>query len=105
MSLQLRDLAALNDPSPGSSGQPMTVALDLIDEDPAQPRTEFDPVSLQELASTIADRGVCQPVSVRAHPVPTALQPLHSGPTLARARLGAARSRRSLRRPATATTR
>jgi ParB family chromosome partitioning protein len=46
----------------------MTVALDLIDEDPAQPRTEFDPVSLQELASTIADRGVCQPVSVRAHP-------------------------------------
>jgi ParB family transcriptional regulator, chromosome partitioning protein len=68
MPLQLKDLAALGDPAPGASGQPLTVDLGLIDEDPEQPRIEFDPTSLQELAATIADRGVCQPVSVRLHP-------------------------------------
>ena len=68
MTLQLRDLAALDDVSSEVVGQPMSVAVGLIDEDPGQPRTEFDPESLKELASTIADRGVCQPVSVRAHP-------------------------------------
>jgi ParB family transcriptional regulator, chromosome partitioning protein len=68
MPLQLRDLADLNLPLTASSGQPMMVGVDLIDEDPAQPRTEFDPVPLKELASTIADCGVRQPVSVRAHP-------------------------------------
>jgi ParB family transcriptional regulator, chromosome partitioning protein len=68
MTLQLRDLAALDDAPTEGVGQPMSVAVGLIDEDPGQPRTEFDPQSLHELASTIADRGVCQPVSVRAHP-------------------------------------
>src|SRR6476619_5087934 len=68
MPLQLKDLAALGDPAHGASGHPLTVDLGLIDEDPEQPRMEFDPTSLQELASTIADRGVCQPVSVRLHP-------------------------------------
>ena len=44
---------------------PLLLAMDNIDEDPEQPRREFDPESLAELAETIKDRGVRQPVSVR----------------------------------------
>ena len=49
-------------------GKPLSIELASIDEDPAQPRTEFDPESLRELADSIAARGVLQPVSVRRHP-------------------------------------
>ena len=42
--------------------------LSLIDEDPDQPRTEFDPVTLQELSDTIRLRGVKTPISVHPHP-------------------------------------
>jgi len=42
--------------------------LSLIDEDPDQPRTEFDPVTLQELADTIHLRGVKTPISVHPNP-------------------------------------
>jgi len=42
--------------------------LSLIDEDPGQPRTEFDPLTLQELADTIRLRGVKTPISVHPNP-------------------------------------
>ena len=54
---------------PGSgAGAPMLIAIDDIDEDPEQPRTEFEPQALQQLADTIRQRGVRQPISVRPHP-------------------------------------
>jgi ParB family chromosome partitioning protein len=49
-------------------GVPLLLALDSIDEDPLQPRREFDPEALQQLAASIAERGVLQAVSVRRHP-------------------------------------
>jgi ParB family transcriptional regulator, chromosome partitioning protein len=68
MPLQLDDLAALDAPTPGSNGQPLMLPVDSIDEDPDQPRQEFDPVALQELAESIEQRGVLQAISVRPHP-------------------------------------
>ena len=54
---------------PGSdAGTPLLIPIDDIDEDPAQPRTEFEPQALQQLADTIQQRGVRQPISVRRHP-------------------------------------
>ncbi|MBE7418447.1 MAG: ParB/RepB/Spo0J family partition protein [Ideonella sp.] len=65
MPLQLDDLAVLDAPSPTSSGQPLLLPVADIDEDPEQPRREFDANALHELAETIRERGVRQPISVR----------------------------------------
>ena len=83
--LQLDPLDALTDlfalEAPGASatlaitpaaaahdGHPRQLPIQDIDEDPAQPRSEFDLQALQQLAETIAQRGVRQPISVRPHP-------------------------------------
>jgi len=69
MPLQLEDLAALDAPAAGAAGMPLMLAIDAIDEDAGQPRREFDAQALQELAQTIRERGVRQPVSVRSNPM------------------------------------
>jgi ParB family chromosome partitioning protein len=65
MPLQLDDLAALDAPTLENTGQPLMLPVEAIDEDPEQPRREFDANALQELAETIRERGVRQPISVR----------------------------------------
>lgn len=65
------DLSALlDDPvSAENTGAPLALDIELIDEDPNQPRTEENPgfsnESLKELAASIALRGVKTPISVR----------------------------------------
>ena len=49
-------------------GAPLMLQIDTIDEDPLQPRQEFDRELLEQLAASIEQRGVIQAVSVRAHP-------------------------------------
>jgi ParB family chromosome partitioning protein len=67
--LQLEDyLPTLEETSAAADGQPLRLPLDQIDEDPSQPRHEFDVDALNELAVSIGSRGVLQPVSVRPHP-------------------------------------
>lgn len=43
------------------------IELDLIDPNPFQPRKEFQPEELQELAASIRERGIIQPILVRNH--------------------------------------
>jgi ParB family transcriptional regulator, chromosome partitioning protein len=68
MPLLLDDLGLLDVPLPATgAGAPLVLPITLIDEDPDQPRTAFDPDTLKQLADTIAQRGVRQPISVRPH--------------------------------------
>ena len=49
-------------PAVGTIGR---VALDLIESNPYQPRTDFNEESLMELAASIKEQGVIQPVTLR----------------------------------------
>ena len=48
-----------------ADGAPLLLPIDALEEDPANPRTEFPPGELDELAQDIALRGVLQPIVVR----------------------------------------
>lgn len=54
--------------SNASHERPKELPLDLIEEDPFQPRTVFDKELLEGLAQTIRQRGVKNPISVHYHP-------------------------------------
>ena len=56
-------------PAPPSE-TPFTVAIDAIDPNPLQPRQQFDPAKLQELAQSIYANGIVQPLVVRRSPTP-----------------------------------
>ena len=68
MSLPLDQLDLLGMPADLLAGAPLHLAIESIIEDPDQPRNEFDPEGLAELAASIKERGVLQPISVRRHP-------------------------------------
>ncbi|UQE03736.1 ParB/RepB/Spo0J family partition protein [Bradyrhizobium japonicum] len=46
-------------------GQPTCIAIDRIDEDPDQPRRSFDEQKLEELAESVRQHGVLQPIVLR----------------------------------------
>jgi ParB family chromosome partitioning protein len=67
--LKLDELDRDDDPAAPPREEAPRMALDLIDEDPHQPRHQYDPETLQELADSIKAEGdVLQPVSLRPHP-------------------------------------
>lgn len=49
-------------------GRPLQIPVKDIDEDPAQPRQEFDAENMEELENSIRLHGVKTPVSIRPHP-------------------------------------
>ncbi|MBA4143574.1 MAG: ParB/RepB/Spo0J family partition protein [Nitrosospira sp.] len=70
---QIKASRKLKEPSLSreESAEPIELPLDLIDEDPHQPRSIFDPQLLEDLAETIRQRGVKNPISVHRHPEKT----------------------------------
>jgi ParB family chromosome partitioning protein len=68
MSLPLDHLDLLDEPIAAIAGTTSMLRIADIDEDPAQPRKEFDDEPLRQLADSIALRGVLQAISVRRHP-------------------------------------
>lgn len=46
------------------TGKPLMVAIDRLVEDPDNPRKEFSPQAIDELAQDIAQRGILQPIVV-----------------------------------------
>ena len=50
---------------PHDKGELKNVPLSKIDNDPSQPRRDFDPESLQALATSIAEHGVLQPIVLK----------------------------------------
>lgn len=51
-----------------AAGQTSEVSIDLIDPNPYQPRTSFDADGLEELAASIRQLGIIQPVTLRSVP-------------------------------------
>jgi ParB family transcriptional regulator, chromosome partitioning protein len=51
-----------------ASGRPLELPIKDIEEDPNQPRREYSQGSLAEMADSIKERGVIQPISVKSHP-------------------------------------
>jgi ParB family transcriptional regulator, chromosome partitioning protein len=61
----LGDVAVQPPPPPGSV---QSVALDLLEPNPFQPRSTMDPAALDELAQSIRVSGILQPLLIRPHP-------------------------------------
>jgi len=58
-------------PAPAAAeplGKPLEILLEMIERNPFQTRTSFDPAKLTELAQSIAATGVVQPIIVRPLP-------------------------------------
>ena len=47
-----------------TTGEPLLASVELLDEDPGNPRTEFPEHELAELAADIGARGILQPIVV-----------------------------------------
>jgi ParB family transcriptional regulator, chromosome partitioning protein len=57
--------AAADATTPSANGIPLELAVDLIDRNPFQTRSQFDEAALEELTTSIAATGVVQPILVR----------------------------------------
>ncbi len=58
-------LISMEEINTGGSSSISDIAIALIEPNPDQPRREFDPVALEELAASIREVGVIQPISLR----------------------------------------
>lgn len=62
--------ALIGEPATAPATVPQTgseIDIDLIDPNPEQPRTHFDPRELEDLAASIRANGIVQPIVIRPH--------------------------------------
>lgn len=65
---------------PGAASKaPQTLPVEQIIPNPDQPRRQFDPDALNELAASLRNRGVLQPLIVRPHPTEPDLYQIVAG--------------------------
>src|ERR1051326_1231028 len=67
------------DTNPDTSVGVRHIGIDTIDRSQFQPRTDFDPEQLRELADSIKQRGVIQPLLVRLMKTTTGGTPVQHG--------------------------
>lgn len=65
LDLSFKQLIAAAEDGAATIGQPTCISIDRIDEDPDQPRRSFNEQKLEELAESILQHGVLQPIVVR----------------------------------------
>lgn len=76
----LSALMAEVDLAPGAAPRaPLTLPVEQIIPNPDQPRRQFEPEALAELAASIRNRGVLQPLIVRPHPTEPELYQIVAG--------------------------
>lgn len=61
----LESLISISDVDPGGSSTIREIAVDSIVPNPEQPRSDFDAESLEELAASIRELGIVQPLTLR----------------------------------------
>lgn len=65
LDLSFKQLIDAAEDSAAPTGQPISISIDRIDEDPDQPRRSFDEQKLEELAESVLQHGVLQPIVLR----------------------------------------
>ncbi|MGY3613990.1 ParB/RepB/Spo0J family partition protein [Bradyrhizobium sp. USDA 10063] len=65
LDLSFKQLIAAAEDGAATIGQPTCISIDRIDEDPDQPRRSFDEQKLEELAESVLQHGVLQPIVLR----------------------------------------
>lgn len=65
LDLSFKQLIDAAEDGVAATGQPTSISIDRIDEDPGQPRRSFDEQKLDELAESVRQHGVLQPIVLR----------------------------------------
>lgn len=70
LSALMADLGAASAPDTAALTNVRNVDIDLVEPNPGQPRQKFDAGPLEELAASLREKGVLQPIIVRPSAVP-----------------------------------
>ncbi|SFJ60093.1 ParB/RepB/Spo0J family partition protein [Bradyrhizobium sp. Gha] len=65
LDLSFKQLIAAAEDDAAAIGQPTCISIDRVDEDPDRPRRSFDEKKLDELAESVLQHGVLQPIVLR----------------------------------------